>query len=477
MIRILRACAVVWVLAFTSTSIFAANNYERELSEITPQIIQLLRQKGIENVGVLKFRVRKAGSSSETLGTLDRRLSEKLELALIVKNDARRPIGVIHNANAVAAKIPGASHLSSDGRQKLFSVAYPLAWGNQRVVPDAFLTGVAVVSTDLKSITLGILLVEQNSDQLQPVAKIEYQPDLENLVDMGTSFNVRGVFDGGHLKKSENEREDLAISEVVSKKIPTDSEPISSESSESTPSGSPASSSQTHPLSPDNKESPIALQVFYDNQLQPIEFREGEAFLPEPSERQQVHLVVRRKGSLAPRLGMVLKVNGENTLMRQTLPDARCRVWVLEPDRDAWGIRGYYDSERGTMQPFEVLSSSESQAKEIDYGEFVGALSVTLFPEQKAQPKLDSPNLINDAEDFQILANADFPKESADSLPKLRALLASAIPRPRFGKTRGLIVDSSEEREELLDEKKFKRDSIPVMSATINYYAPQDLPE
>ncbi len=75
----------------------------------------------------------------------------------------------------------------------------------------------------------------------------------------------------------------------------------------------------------------MTLTVLYDNQPQKIEFRGGAAFLPEPREGQKVALVVRRKGPTKPRLGIVLKVNGENTLYQERQPTRNVPPGFLSP--------------------------------------------------------------------------------------------------------------------------------------------------
>lgn len=445
----------------SATSLFAADDLEKELLKQIPQVLDTLNDRGYDNVGVLKFRVKKGNEPiSDRVGTLNLRLADKVKMALIVRNDIRDPIGVIKDANKVAAEIPGASHLSESGRKKFFNVKYPLAWGTEKVTPDALLTGVAVITPDLSSMTVGIMCFDPQQNTMDLLARFTVRPDLEDLLDSGESFTVRGVFDDGSLSLTSDERKEKATTEAVKTSLIAKLETAASKKS---------TSSKKHPLSQDNSDAPIRLEVRYDDVPQPIEFRRGAAFIPEPREGQKVSLIIKRNGSSRPRLGLVLKVNGENTLGRQTLPDVQCRAWVLEPDRDIWGIRGYYNSDDNSVQPFRVLSDAESKEKEFDYGEFVGTISASVYPERKSSSTPSADLLTDEAEDLAILAMGSLPDKDADDLAALRGQLSSIT-------TRGLI-SNGESVDQDVGTTKFRKDPIPIMSATVKYYSPQDLPQ
>lgn len=436
----------------------AADDLEKQLLKQGPRVMDALKERGYQNVGVLKFRIKKGNEASvDQVGSLNMRLTKKLELALVVANDTRDPIGLIANASQIASEIEGASHLSEEGREKLFSQEYPLAWGDEKVVPDAFVTGVALISSDLRTMAVGILGFDSTSEALFPIVKFQVALDLEDLLDSGESFTVRGVFDDGSLSMSQEERKDKATEEALTTSLEVKQETAN----ESSP-----AKSKIHPLA--SSDAAVLLEIRYDNEVQEIEFRDGAAFVPEPQQGQKVFLIVRRKSS-DKRLGLVLKVNGENTLGRQTVADSQAKSWVLEPDRKEWGFQGYYDTSANTMEPFKVLSQVESKAKEIDYGEFAGSISISLFPEQKVKPKVSTELLTDEGEDFQILTQGDFPSEKPSNLGALKQQLAQNV-------TRGLI-SNGEAVGQTLGTAKFVKDTIPIMTATVKYYSPQDLPE
>lgn len=442
----------------------AADGLEKELLVQAPKLLKDFREAGFKNVGVLKFRV-KIGDNAPTdrAGTLNHRLTEKLEMALVLANKITDPIGITRNANATAATIPGATHLTPEGRKLLFTKQYPLAWGTERVTPDLFLTGTAQVSKDLRTMKVQILSFTKGEPDLEEYASFQVPVDLEQLLDSGESFTVRGVFDNASLALTESQRQDKATQEAIKTSLETKTE---------TETAKEPTAAKIHPLSPENKDALVTLTVLYDNKPQKIEFRGGAAFLPEPREGQKVALIVRRKGPTKPRLGIVLKVNGENTLYQEKAADPQCTPWVFEPKSSEFGIYGFQTDEK-TIKEFKVLSQAESKSKEIDYGEFVGTISISVFREQTVPPKPDPQVVLSaDGEDFNVLKKSSFPKKPPNNPDALRQQLVQST----SNQTRGLFVDG-DAKDSAIELVKFEHDKIPLMSATIKYYNPSDLPE
>lgn len=456
----LTACFLSTLLALLVNVSHAADELDKLLLQHSRTVLQTLHDRGYKNVGVLKFRVKKGDEpATDRAGTLNIRLTEKLELALILANKIQDPIGIIRDANRTAASISGANHLTAEGRKLLFTTEYDLAWGEEKFVPDAFVTGVAFLHPDMQKMTIGLSMFDASGAELVSLSKFDAKPDLEDLLECGESFMVRGVFDRGSLELSNDDRKNKATEEAVKATLLVKSE---------TAGQSQPSSAKLHPLSPTNPDSPVSLEIRYQGVPQKIEFRDGAAFVKEPAEGQKVSFVVRRKGSGNPRLGVVLKVNGENTLYRQKRPDAQCSPWIFEPTLKEFQISGF-QLDTKSKQEFAVLSQAESKAKEINYGEFVGTISISVLREQIAEPKIATDLLSDDGEDFAILTRSVFPKKPARNLSALRNQLADAS-------TRGLIVDGAVVQQNV-QVAKFKGDSIPIMTATVKYYNPQDLPK
>src|SRR5207248_2329400 len=138
-----------------------------------------------------------------------------------------RPIGIAADASAMAAKTPGANHLTRAGRAKLFEPRYPLAWGDGMVKVDAFLTGVAAVSPDLKKITIGLLIFDREKNNLDSIGKdIEATLKPAALADLGESFLMRGLFDGGKVELSAPLAPEKILEEAVKTRKEVDAHPL-----------------------------------------------------------------------------------------------------------------------------------------------------------------------------------------------------------------------------------------------------------
>jgi len=460
---------------------YAADDLEKKLMTSAPEILDHARKAGYRNIGILKFRVgnERNGTTDSALG---RRLADKLEMALILKNELANPVGIAKQASDHAAKIDGASHLSVAGRQQLFTQSYPMSWGNQKQELDAFYTGTAIIDRNLTKITVMIQVVDPKISTLTPVKLLQIQPDIDDLLDAGESFTVRGLFDDAKLNLSESERKDQATKEAVLTSLKIDAEGSNAEESSADESNEKSPGTGSHPLSPDHPDAPIRFEVRYDGKPQVITFTGDQAFVAEPEAGQTVELVVKRSGSERPRLAVVVKVNGENTLRKQTLPDAQCGAWIFEPTMEIFGIKGFQMKD-GQREPFEVLSQTESAAKEIDYGQHAGTISITVFPEKASAGKSSSKALVDSAsestfgslfegEDFALLNEAMHPEESPSTLGALKSKLDT---RGQLV-TRGIIVGGAKRINAEVKKTTFERDTIPLMSATLRYRPPGDLP-
>lgn len=441
----------------------AADELEKELIRVSKSILDHARDAGYRNIGVLKFAV---DNKKDAMGghdsALGRRLANKLEMALILNVDISQPIGIAKNASDTAATIAGASHVSSsrNARERLFLKSYPMSWGSKNLPIDAFYTGSAVLTSDLSKMLVGIRVLDGTTGSLEwvPGLQFETKPGFDELMDAGQSFTTRGIFDSANIKLTKSERQEKATEAATLTSLDV------SDASDK------QQTSSKHPLSADNPDSPITFEVHYDNQPQPIRIEGGLAFVAEPNEDQTVMFVVRRKGTARPRLAVVVKVNGENTLKKETLPDAKCGAWIFEPHMDVFGIKGYQINQ-DEREPFRVLSDRESIEKEIDYGSHSGTISISVFPELKSTPKSDPVTPASDL--LALLEDAEHPEQKPSTLAALRSTLD-----PSFNHlaTRGLIGGKSKIKASV-EKTTMERDDVPLMSATLRYYSPSDLPE
>jgi hypothetical protein len=420
-------------------------------------IVKQLRAKAYRNVGVLKFLLAREGQGRHTdsLGPLNLLLARRLEVALVVKNDPNDPVGVIENASAVAAKVTGASHLSREGLDRLFAADYPLAWGSGMVKPDALIVGDGVLNADLRTLTLGIHLIDAKTRKRQTLTEalvVRLRP--EHLAEAGASFH-RGAFD-----REDGDADGKAKGggvETAEPRRPPDRERPLLDDADKVRQGK-----RPHPA--EDPAAPFVLAVLYDGVEQPVEVRDGEAVVPEPAEGQKVVVRVCRRDRSPRTFGLVVKVNGENTLDRQQLPDEQCRCWLSEAasqDRPL-EIKGYQMG-KDKLDPFRVASRAESKQREVHYGSDVGTVSLTVYAERRGK-KAPRP-LDYDEKDERLIARSELPraKEKPDTFARLQQDLYAGLDR-------GLIVEGGQLVEEKVEVVRFERDPTPVMSITLRYY-------
>ena len=175
--------------------------------------------------------------------------------------------------------------------------------------------------------------------------------------------------------------------------------------------------------------------------------------------------VLKRTAKASGRFAVVLKVNGENTLFREKLPDLQCRKWILEPDGQPIFVRGYQNSAQ-VAEAFRVASAAESKANEIRYGDDVGTVTMTVFAEKPGRtPPSDLPS--DTAEDLAALTRGVFPQQTPRNLAALQHQLRdNALPGNR---SRGLIL-SGGQTAQATRTVSFTAEPTPVMSVTITYY-------
>ncbi|HBI45204.1 MAG TPA: hypothetical protein DDY78_20465 [Planctomycetales bacterium] len=434
------AAALPIVLALAAPAV-AAPTLEEALVANAPAVVKRLQAMGCRNVGVLKFLVTKDGDKlSDNVGPLNMTLANRLEIALLLANDPKKPLGVIERASAVAQRTTGANHLTRDGRLKLFAARYPLAWGKELVDADAFVTRTALVSKDLRTLTISLLAFTKEDNKLVALGddfKTANRPSA--LSEMGESFVLRGAFDDGALDtnpatlKAREEKVIQVAAKVKEQEV-------------------------KYPLQ--EKAPPVTLTAFYDGKPAAIEYRDGKAYLPEPREGQKVAFGLKRDDS-KERYGIVLKVNGENTLYRQKLPDIQCRRWIMDPGERPYQIKGFQKDNK-TIEEFRVLSAMESGERAINYGADVGTIILTVYREYKG--KVKPRDNTDEGAALAAVTRGDWPEEKSKNYNALKARLLEDA-------NRGLIVEGATANS-AVKSVAFEPDPVPVMSVTIIYYRP-----
>ena len=421
----------------------AQDSLERGLLRQAPMLIKRFQEKNYKNVGVLKFLAAHEGDAkaNDKIGTLNMLAARRLEVALILENDPRNPVGIISNASEVAQKIKGASHLDKKTREEFFKSQYPLAWGNQTVQPDAFVTGFTVISKDLRTLKVSLLSFDRVGNKLEPLGEdFQVANAGDRLSEMGESFVLRGAFDDGNPEVVQAKKQEKVFQQAVH---------VREEQAK-------------HPVQ--EPDCPVTLDVLYDGNKIPLEFKNGKAHIAEPREGQTVEFGLSRDQT-KNRYGVVLKVNGENTLDKQRLPDVSCRKWILDPGTGPWRIGGFQIG-NNIREKFRVASVAESQQRAINYGHDVGTITLTVFREQTTKIK---PKLVEDREQYENIVKklTQLPDRPMNHGALLAQLLDDA--NRDISRSGGLIVEGTREKSEVRIVG-FVTDPTPVMCVTIVYY-------
>jgi hypothetical protein len=416
------------------------SSLDETLLQRAPEIVKYLRDHNWQNVGVLKFLVQKGTDpASDNAGPLNLSIARRLEVALVLANPDEK-LGIIRDASgAVVDSKRRASHLTPTGRTGLFEVPYILAWGTDDapVKADGFLTGLVQLSPDLATTTLTIQAFGKGQSEPAEVCKLTVPTDARTLTEAGQSYRLR------QLSPAKGENAARAAHET-------------------------AAGIAKHPL----ESSELQWEIYYDNEQVPITFRDGKASVKGPKQGQIVWFALRNNGKV--RQGVVLRVNGENTLYREKLPSSLCRKWILDPG-DRVVVRGFQSDDKSAAE-FMVLSPEESEKEEVNYGEHAGTFSLEVF----AARAEDNPIPAEDPK-VKAVENGELPSGKPIKLATLQQKLVEPFRGPAKisggrrqisgQKDTGIVVGGNA-IESPVERVTFEPAPVPIVSATVRYYTP-----
>jgi hypothetical protein len=456
-----------------------ADSIDAKLLEESPRIMKYLKDRHYQTVGVLKFAVKKGDQpASLNAGTLNTMMAARLEHALILLNDPAKPIDFLHDASqAAASQSHSATSQNARGRRNLFEHAYPVAWGDHKKKPDAFLTGEVFVEKDMKQSTILVQAFDAKSpDHVEEVIRIRNVPmDRNVLVSIGQSY----VLSRGLRHRKARDLEDAA-SDDAAQRDDTSANPLQ------------------------DSDDPVKLQILYDDQpvaletdaSSPGELRVKRSKAVDPKQGQKVKFVI--SNAVQDKVGVVLAVNGKSTLFMEDLaskPPGECTKWILGPG-ESYTIDGFYMTEDGKkVLPFKVLSDDES-------------LKVDLAPDQRGVFSLfafrsvsgsGAGMNISSAQEGGELSRSPKGKSHARSLAEaqsnIRAATHTSVSKgqlvadrsvrhaaPSRGArrkgARGLVVEDTQSTPgSTLNRVDTKFDTEPAMSLFIRYYSAPGIPQ
>jgi hypothetical protein len=344
-----------------------ADNLDVALLEHGPAILEQVRQQGAKTIGVLPFRLGKANQPPRyNVASLNANLAVRLENALLLFDDPKQPLKIVHDAGKTAARGRSASYLAAAGRKALFALSYPVAWGSGDARVDLFLTGDAQLAADNRTLSVAIKAFDQKGSDLRPITQFVVPTDRSMLADCGQSFTLRpGSLAAGA------DPEDLAAANA-------------------------AHSPAAEPLS--GGEESIRLTILYAGNPVRIEHdpanpgeRRARMVLPKSRALEAVPMssevvLVVENTSPTTTVAVALKVNGKNVRLLALDQAVQGDKWVLPPAKDGhpsrWEVKGFWLDEKGhNLLPFRIPSEEETRRKqsEFDDVEKLGLIELHVF--------------------------------------------------------------------------------------------------
>ena len=452
----LRYILSFFVIAFLSPVARAAGDpLDEALFDKAQGVLEALKKKGFQNVGVVKFLVRHGdGEPQDDVGDLNLTLANKLEVALVLANTDDK-FGIIDKASeqVVREKLLAANHRTEEGRKAFFIRKYELAWSRDKVEPSGFVTAVATFSQDLAKLKIQLQVFDK-SGKLEDIAGTVSAPtNPEMLAQAGYSYalapSTQKALVAGDPPPTRDVQE-REIVELVAKSAAPNPKEVEA---------------PTSPLA----DCPIKWTVLYNGK--PVALAGTAIPEPKPTDRVEFTLTNLTKGTYA----VVLLVNGENTLYQERTSPQACRKWVLGPNMSVT-VRGF-QIEADKVAPFAVLSPEQAIPDAVRYGDHAGTFRLVVFHGKMSDVNPADNTAKADAKDSATLAMSRTrggtrpPGVKPQSLKALQADL-----RGRLGTdgARGYVVKSgATEKFETRSVYFVPTPELPVADISLRYLSPK----
>lgn len=417
---------------------------DRALAEEAPAVMRFLLANGYRQVGVLGFRVRAGNAArTEAFGLLNRSLASRLEVALVLAENLQDPVGIVR-VDGIATHDP--AEIAA-----LFTRRFPMAWGTEQVQADLLLTGEVRLADDLGGITIVIEAFDAHGGPPREVVRFTAVADAPALAEAGEGFLTRGVTSNRKIQLKNDPTPAVATPGGASEELAKNALRVKN-------------GRDDHPLR--DPEAPVSLKVLYDGKVMPFRFSEGLAYVDEPKTGQVVEFVIRRsRDDDGKGYGVVLALNGENTVFRETLTAGRCTKWVLPPGTEPLHVRGFQTRD-GKAEMFRVLTDSDSKLRVKGFESRAGKINLIVYRQHEGLPiEGDPPPIDRLARNETVISRGILPDQPPATLQAMAAQIRNSGPT----RTRGLIVQGEEVGAPVRDLP-VVFEEVPVMSASIRYY-------
>ncbi len=354
-----------------------ADAIDDAIVEQMPAIVKALKSNEYKTVGVLPFRFSRSGQHpSFHVGSINKSLADRLEMALQMEaaDEVRRFFGVaagpgsdvfllakpnpkvktamkkaqtlrvINNPEGLVKMALERSQLkpangrsvnfwdSADDRLALF--AAKLQGSGTDPMLDSLVTGEIVLSEDSRTAAIKLVVFDAKfPKEMKPLHQFEMKVERMLLAECGQSFVVSRKEDGT------KDATDSALKSNTNAGARALDDPVLA--------------------SPEN---PVQLKIYYNGNLHsPKPAAKDDACQYMVSEiKEGTQLTFKLKNTSGARVGVVLAINGENTLFQQSLEEispAQCTKWILDPDEEQ-EIKGFYFGDGTECKPFAIVGEA-----------------------------------------------------------------------------------------------------------------------
>ncbi|HVS40018.1 MAG TPA: hypothetical protein VMS17_30950 [Gemmataceae bacterium] len=448
-----------------------ALDLDRALKQQAPQVLQYLQKRDDKNIAVLKFLADYGdGKLRDNVGALNRMMADRLEVALVLALDPahdQQMCVLTHASDAVEkSRDRTLNHRTEEGRAAFFPTDLPplrfkRAWvapGEDDTAPaDAFVTGEAVVAKDWKTVKIRLQAFDRKDPKDIHVIGdwFTVAVDPRMLMEMDVSFvHKKGVPDGPDDSASEQAEKVAYLTPSIPGTPPLP--PVEEKK-------------QEEAWAEFLRNSPVELKILYKGN--PIPIHEGAVDTPDKDDVVTFHL---RNTDPKTTYGVVLKINGESTIDRQTLPPLDCYKWILSPGEEIT-IDGY-QGEGDTAKGFKVLAPAASRGQAVNYGDDAGVFSLVVF--RAADAEGDKAFVLGDEkhnQDVKAVSRGSLVTPGGDQPPQsLKALQDALTPSTLSNAAKkGIIVPDKEHPSKVkhVDFTPFPR---PEWALEVRYYQPRD---
>jgi len=376
-----------------------ADALDVQLNDHMESVVKHIKAKGYKNVGVLRFRAQKGtGSERFDVGPINGNLAERVENLLVMhassKDDSMKPaFGVIHDAGAAAAKQKvGLWYSKPAERKKLFGVDYPLAWDvKAKVKADAFVTGKAAMSADLKKTTVTLEAFDARSgEKLAKVAEFTMDTDRNLVRDFNVPYTLtkdQKVALARSRAKARNQEEGQKVEQQTNEVVLQQAQKVQQQQQKK---------QKVQPTEqPGQPDGPATTQTVGGIRLKitaggtevtpaPGASQSGQYQMPCPAAGTPIVFML--ENTTDKELGVVLKVGGLNTIGEQREPAEQCRKWLV-PAGKTYKIEGYHTGEKfDSVKKFTVMSKDEATQANTQLQDAVDLIEMVVYESGGKQP-------------------------------------------------------------------------------------------